>query len=65
MNAAQALMLRYNLDVVGTAERVRRRSPEITERIVLVTESGELTLSAADRAAVVAGFDQVRGKRVA
>jgi len=36
---------------LGTAERVRRRSPEITERIVLVTESGELTLSAADRAA--------------
>jgi uncharacterized iron-regulated protein len=35
----------------GTAERVRRRLPEVTERIVLITESGELTLSAADQAA--------------
>lgn len=35
----------------GTAERVRRRLPEVTERIVLITESGELTLSAADKAA--------------
>ena len=36
---------------LGTAERVRRRLPEVTERIVLITESGELTLSAADKAA--------------
>ncbi|MEY4005260.1 MAG: hypothetical protein RLZZ221_1356 [Verrucomicrobiota bacterium] len=40
--------VRYGL---GTAERVRRRLPEVTERIVLITESGELTLSAADKAA--------------
>ena len=32
-------------------ERVRRRLPGVTERIVLITESGELTLSAADQAA--------------
>lgn len=36
---------------LGTAERVRRRLPGVTERIVLITESGELTLSAADQAA--------------
>lgn len=40
--------VRYGL---GTAERVRRRLPEVIERIVLITESGELTLSAADKAA--------------
>ena len=40
--------VRYGL---GTAERVRRRLPEVIERIVLITESGELVLSAADKAA--------------
>ncbi|MFM8336468.1 MAG: ChaN family lipoprotein [Opitutaceae bacterium] len=40
--------VRYGL---GTAERVRRRLPEVTERIVLITESGELVLSAAEKAA--------------
>ncbi|MBI5690091.1 MAG: ChaN family lipoprotein [Verrucomicrobia bacterium] len=39
---------RYGL---GTAARVRRRDPGIVERIVLMTESGQLQLSAADRAA--------------
>jgi uncharacterized iron-regulated protein len=39
---------RYGL---GTAERVRRREPGIVERIVLITESGQLQLSASDRAA--------------
>ena len=36
---------------LGTAARVRVREPGITERVVLVTESGQLELSAADRAA--------------
>ena len=40
--------VRYGL---GTAERVRRRLPGITERIILITESGELSLSEADKAA--------------
>lgn len=35
----------------GTAARVRRRDPGIVERIVLMTESGQLTLTAADKAA--------------
>jgi uncharacterized iron-regulated protein len=34
----------------GTAERVRRREPDIVERIVLLTESGQLKLSEADKA---------------
>ena len=40
--------VRYGL---GTAARVRRLIPGITERIVLFTESGQLKLSAADLAA--------------
>lgn len=36
---------------LGTAERVRRRVPGVVERIVLITESGELSLSEADKAA--------------
>lgn len=40
--------VRYGL---GTAERVRRRVPGVTERIILITESGELSLSEADKAA--------------
>lgn len=35
----------------GTASRVRRRDPGIVERIVLMTESGQLELTAADKAA--------------
>lgn len=35
----------------GTASRVRRRDPGIVERIVLMTESGQLEMSAADKAA--------------
>ncbi|MBI3884911.1 MAG: ChaN family lipoprotein [Opitutae bacterium] len=35
----------------GTASRVRRRDPGIIERIVLMTESGQLELSASDKAA--------------
>lgn len=35
----------------GTAARVRRRDPGIVERIVLMTESGQLELTAADKAA--------------
>lgn len=38
---------RYGL---GTADRVRRREPGIVERIVLITESGQLKLSASDQA---------------
>jgi uncharacterized iron-regulated protein len=38
---------RYGL---GTADRVRRREPGIVERIVLITESGQLKLSEADQA---------------
>ncbi len=36
---------------LGTAARVRRRDPGIAERIVLMSESGQLQLSAADQAA--------------
>ena len=36
---------------LGTAARVRRRDPDIVERIVLATESGQLELSAAEKAA--------------
>lgn len=36
---------------LGTAARVRAREPGITERLILVTESGQLELSAADKAA--------------
>jgi len=36
---------------LGTADRVRRRVPEIVERIVLMTESGQLVLTEADKAA--------------
>jgi uncharacterized iron-regulated protein len=36
---------------LGTAARVRRRDPGIVERIVLLTESGQLELTAADKAA--------------
>ena len=39
--------MRYGL---GTAARVRLREPGITERLVLATESGQLTLSAAEQA---------------
>jgi len=39
--------MRYGL---GTAARVRLREPAITERLVLATESGQLTLSAAEEA---------------
>ncbi len=40
--------LRHGL---GTADRVRRRDPGIVERIVLMTESGQLELTAAEKAA--------------
>jgi uncharacterized iron-regulated protein len=40
--------MRYGL---GTAARVRRRAPDTVERLVLITASGELQLSAADQAA--------------
>lgn len=36
---------------LGTAARVRTREAGITERLILVTESGQLELSAADKAA--------------
>jgi uncharacterized iron-regulated protein len=36
---------------LGTPDRVRRRAPGIIERIILLTESGQLVLSAADKAA--------------
>jgi len=36
---------------LGTAARVRMREPGITERVILVTESGQLQLSAAEQAA--------------
>jgi len=39
--------VRYGL---GTAARVRLREPGITERLILATESGQLTLSAAEQA---------------
>jgi uncharacterized iron-regulated protein len=34
----------------GTASRVRRREPTIVERLILMSESGQLQLSAADKA---------------
>ncbi len=40
--------VRYGL---GTADRVRRREPGIAERIVLMTESGQLVLTESDKAA--------------
>ncbi len=36
---------------LGTADRVRRREPGIAERIVLLTESGQLVLTESDKAA--------------
>ena len=36
---------------LGTTTRVRRRDPGIVERLVLITESGQLELTAADKAA--------------
>ncbi len=36
---------------LGTTARVRRRDPGIVERLVLITESGQLELTAADKAA--------------
>lgn len=41
--------MRYGL---GTAARVRRREPAIVERLVVISESGQLQLSAAEAAAV-------------
>ena len=35
----------------GAPSRVRRRDPGIVERLVLMTESGQLEMSAADKAA--------------
>jgi uncharacterized iron-regulated protein len=35
---------------LGTAERARRRDPALVERLVLITESGQLQMSAADKA---------------
>jgi uncharacterized iron-regulated protein len=40
--------MRYGL---GTAARVRRRDPGIVERLVLMSESGQLEMSAAEKAA--------------
>lgn len=40
--------IRYGL---GTPARVRRREPDVVERLVLFTESGQLRLSEADKAA--------------
>lgn len=40
--------IRYGL---GTPSAVRRRLPDVVDRLVIATESGQLTLSAADRAA--------------
>ncbi|MDP2136848.1 MAG: ChaN family lipoprotein [Candidatus Didemnitutus sp.] len=36
---------------LGTADRVRRREPGIAERIILMTESGQLVLTESDKAA--------------
>lgn len=35
---------------LGTAERVRRRDPGVVERLVIITESGQLTLTDAQKA---------------
>jgi hypothetical protein len=40
--------MRYGL---GTAARVRRREPALVERLILITASGQLRLTAEDKAA--------------